>query len=90
MYKNYFKAKFKINFDYIFKEKPQEIPATSNVTITHVKIEKNSVSCEEGEGSDKDEAEGDDSELDSEEEIDDEANAQNSETSPLKRQPIKQ
>lgn len=42
-----------------------------NVTITAVKLEKEEppVPCEEPEVSDKDEAEGDDSELDSEEDV---------------------
>lgn len=49
-------------------EKPL-VATIGNVTITTVKIEKDqSIPCEDGELTDKDEAEGDDSDLDGEEE----------------------
>lgn len=48
----------------------------TNTTVTQVKIEKiETLPCNEGEASDKDEAEGDDSELESEE--DDEVQSNN-------------
>lgn len=63
-----------------------------NVTITSVKTEKEEkpVPCEEPEISDKDEAEGDDSELDSEEETEEPPSQPQLPEEKQPRQPIKQ
>ncbi|GJQ67547.1 hypothetical protein Trydic_g8358 [Trypoxylus dichotomus] len=54
------------------KQKKKKLNTTGSVTITQVKIEKTeTLPCEDGEASDKDEAEGDDSELESEDDIED-------------------
>ncbi|KRT80658.1 Peptidase [Oryctes borbonicus] len=54
------------------KQKKKKSNTAVNVTVTQAKVEKvEGLPCEDGDASDKDEAEGDDSELESEEDVDD-------------------
>lgn len=68
------------------------VATIGNVTISAVKVEKEQqpIPCEEQEVSDKDEAEGDDSELDSEEDVEEPPPVPQKPEEKQARQPIKQ